>query len=154
MRGFIKKRLGRHIKDQQGFTLIEMLVVIGIIVALAAVIVPLVIQFSGEGAAASADAEWDNVQTTIDIMMSDLEVTTLTTVALAEIDRTVIADTLELAGAGTSLGAYTRDPYTNNCYTWDTTGRLLGQYEWTGTAFSTPPLASELEDCDTVLLNP
>ena len=43
MRDFISNRLGRTAQDQRGFTLIEMVVVIGIIVALAAVIVPLVI---------------------------------------------------------------------------------------------------------------
>ncbi len=85
MRGFITKRLGSHVKDQQGFTLIEMLVVIGIIGALAAVIVPLVIQFSGDGAQASYDAEWDAVQTTIDIMMSDNEMLVTTVPAAATV---------------------------------------------------------------------
>ena len=133
MRSFIKKRLGSHIKDQQGFTLIEMLVVIGIIVALAAVIVPLVIQFSGEGAQASADAEWDAVQTTIDTMMADLELTAIAPQAAAAI---ITDDATDFdPGLGTQyLGAYTRDPETNFCYTFDATGRLLIQQKWDGTA--------------------
>ena len=49
MRGFLKKRLGNVARDQKGFTFIDMLVVVGIIVALAAIIVPLVIAFSGSG---------------------------------------------------------------------------------------------------------
>ncbi|MCI0811046.1 MAG: prepilin-type N-terminal cleavage/methylation domain-containing protein, partial [Chloroflexi bacterium] len=49
MRNILKRTLGRGAEDQKGFTLIELLVVVGIIVALAAVIVPLVIQFSGRG---------------------------------------------------------------------------------------------------------
>ena len=49
MRNILKKTLGRGSEDQKGFTLIELLVVVGIIVALAAVIVPMVIQFSGRG---------------------------------------------------------------------------------------------------------
>ena len=53
MRGSIKNRLGRAGRYQKGFTLIEMLVVTGIIVALAAIIVPLVISFSSEGADAA-----------------------------------------------------------------------------------------------------
>ena len=132
MRGFIKKRLGNHIKDQQGFTLIEMLVVIGIIVALAAVIVPLVIQFSGEGADASADAEWDAVQTTIDIMMADNEMDPGTITPGSGAAGSQITDTQDLgSAAGTqSLANYTRDPLTNYCYTWDNTGRLLFQYEY------------------------
>ncbi len=130
MRSFIKKRLGSHIKDQQGFTLIEMLVVIGIIVALAAVIVPLVIQFSGEGAQASADAEWDTLQTTIDIMMADNELDALTGNSAPGAE-TTIADIDDL-GSGFDLSEYTRDPETNYCYAWDTTGRLLAQFEWDG----------------------
>lgn len=129
MRGFIEKRLGSHIKDQRGFTLIEMLVVIGIIVALAAVIVPLVIQFSGEGATASQEAEWDAVQTTIDIMMADNEMTTTTVGGGAFGARIADSETFGLAG-GVTLADYTRDPITNYCYTWDTTGRLTGQFEW------------------------
>jgi len=46
MRSILKKTLGRGSESQNGFTLIELLVVVGIIVALAAVIVPLVVQFS------------------------------------------------------------------------------------------------------------
>ena len=59
MRGLISKRLERRSEGQQGFTLIELLVVIGIIVALAAVMVPMIIQFSGEGAEAAENREWD-----------------------------------------------------------------------------------------------
>ena len=49
MRGFIRNRMGRMGKGQKGFTLIEMLVVVGIIVALAAIVVPLVIRFADSG---------------------------------------------------------------------------------------------------------
>ena len=109
-----------------------MLVVIGIIVALAAVIVPLVIQFSGEGADASADAEWDAVQTTIDTMMADNEIDVGTLAPGGGAAGAQIADTLDFdPGAGIqTIAAYTRDPITNYCYTWDNTGRLLFQYEF------------------------
>ncbi len=49
MRNILKRALGKRSEEQKGFTLIELLVVVGIIVALAAVIVPLVIQFAGKG---------------------------------------------------------------------------------------------------------
>ena len=130
MGGFVRHRLGGYRKDQKGFTLIEMLVVIGIIVALAAVIVPLVIQFSGEGAAASADAEWDTVQTTIDILMADNELDAGSLTGNATTAAIILeTDDLDGTGPGPVLSAYTRDPSTNYCYTWDTTGRLLTQWE-------------------------
>ena len=40
-RGFVDRRSSRQVRNQQVFTLVEMLVVIGVIVVLAAVIVPL-----------------------------------------------------------------------------------------------------------------
>ena len=78
MRSSIRRRLGHRREDQQGFTLIELLVVIGIIVALAAVMVPMIIQFSGKGAEAAENREWDTVQTMIDTMMADHEMTSVT----------------------------------------------------------------------------
>ena len=117
MRGFIytrlgsDKRLSRQVSNQHGFNLVEMLVVIGIIVALAAVIVPLVIQFAGDGAEATENAEWDAVQTSIDTMMADKEMTKVG----AQSTSKRISDTLDWdAGSGTqTLAAYTRDADTN-----------------------------------------
>ncbi len=127
MRGFIDARLGRRVRNQRGFTLVEMLVVIGIIVALAAVIVPLVIQFAGDGAEAAENAEWDAVQTSLDTMMADKEMTAVS----ASSASTRISDTLDWdSGSGTqTMAEYTRDPNTNFCYQWATTGRLTAQFK-------------------------
>ena len=144
MRDFISNRLGRSAQDQRGFTLIEMVVVIGIIVALAAVIVPLVIQFSGSGAAAAQDAEWDTVQTTIDTMMADNEMTTVT--ASSTLVGTQITDTGTHFDATQTIAAYTRDANTNYCYRWDSSGRLLFQY---ALDTSTTPVS-----CSTTVTNP
>ena len=133
MRDFISNRLGRSAEDQRGFTLIEMVVVIGIIVALAAVIVPLVIQFSGSGAEAAQDAEWDAVQTSIDTMMADNEMFTVAagSTSVQITDSLNFKDTLDLTQtlAAYDLTKYTRDAITNLCYTWDSSGRLLFQYK-------------------------
>ena len=127
MRGFIDKRLSRQVRYQRGFTLVEMLVVIGIIVALAAVIVPLVIQFAGDGAEAAENAEWDAVQTSIDTMMADKEMTKVDPKSAS----TRISDTFDWdAGSGTqTLASYTRDANSNFCYQWADTGRLTAQYK-------------------------
>jgi len=125
MRNMLKKTLGRGSESQKGFTLIELLVVVGIIVALAAVIVPLVIQFSGRGDTGAASAEWDAIQSAIDTMMADAPLTAVTAGASAAF----ITDSLDFdAGAGTqNLSTYVRDTTTTYCYTWATTGRMLTQ---------------------------
>ncbi len=122
MRNILKKTLGRGSEDQKGFTLIELLVVVGIIVALAAVIVPLVIQFSGRGDTGAANAEWDSIQSAIDTMMAD---NTLT----AGASNAFITDSFDFdAGSGTqNLSTYLRDASTTYCYTWAATGRILTQ---------------------------
>jgi prepilin-type N-terminal cleavage/methylation domain-containing protein len=127
MRGIIKRKLSNQVRNQEGFTLVEMLVVIGIIVALAAVVVPLVIQFSGDGAEAAENAEWDAVQTSIDTLMADNELTAVS----ASTASTRISDTLDWdAGTGTqTMANYTRDANTNFCYQWATTGRLTAQFK-------------------------
>ena len=122
MRSILKRTLGRGSEDQKGFTLIELLVVVGIIVALAAVIVPLVIQFAGRGEVGAASAEWDAIQSAIDTMMADNTLTTVTAGgALAFIrDDTPFGD-------GNTLDDYLRDPTTAYCYTWEASGRILSQ---------------------------
>ncbi len=127
MRGSVDNRLSRQVRNQRGFTLVEMLVVIGIIVALAAVIVPLVIQFAGDGAEAAENAEWDAVQTTVDTMMADQEMSAVSPQSTS----LRISDTLDWdAGSGTqTLAEYTRDPNTNFCYQWANTGRLTAQFK-------------------------
>ncbi len=126
MRDFISNRLGRSMQDQRGFTLIEMVVVIGIIVALAAVIVPLVVQFSGTGASAAQDAEWDAVQTSIDTMMADNEMTTVT--ASSTTVGTRVTDTGTHFDSAQTLANYTRDVNTNYCYQWIASGRITAQF--------------------------
>ncbi len=136
MRNISKKTLGRGSEDQKGFTLIELLVVVGIIVALAAVIVPMVIQFSGRGDAGAASAEWDSIQSAIDTMMAD---NTLTAVA-AGASAAFITDSFDFdSGSGTQdLSTYLRDAATAYCYTWTTTGRVLTQVAATGSPAACP----------------
>ena len=136
MRKILKKTLGRGSEDQKGFTLIELLVVVGIIVALAAVIVPLVIQFSGRGETGAANAEWDAIQSAIDTMMADNALTAVAAGASAAF----ITDSFDFdAGSGTqNLSTYLRDTSTTYCYTWAASGRILTQVSATGSPAACP----------------
>ena len=62
---------------QKGFTLIEMIVVVGIIAVLAAVIVPNIGKFIGSGEAGAKSAEQESVETAMAAMMADTAVTTV-----------------------------------------------------------------------------
>ena len=122
MKGFTRK-IGQMLgKNEAGFTLIEMLVVVGIIVALAAVIVPTVIKFSGSGEQGAKDAEYDNVQSAMDLMITDNNLTTVTANATAA----KITSTNDFGG-GQLIATYFRDPSTTYCYTWSTSGEILTQ---------------------------
>ena len=136
MRNILKKTLGRGSEDQKGFTLIELLVVVGIIVALAAVIVPMVIQFSGRGDEGAATAEWDSIQSAIDTMMADNTLTAVTAGSSA----VFITDSFDFdAGSGTqNLSTYLRDSSTTYCYTWAASGRILTQVAATGSPAACP----------------
>ena len=63
---------------QRGFTLIELLVVIGIIVALAGITVPLVTRFTGSGKTGAMVTESEAVQTAMNGMMAQQDITTVT----------------------------------------------------------------------------
>ena len=136
MRNMLKKTPGRESEDQKGFTLIELLVVVGIIVALAAVIVPLVIQFSGRGDAGAQNAEWDVIQSAIDTMMADNALTTVNAGASAAF----ITDSFDFddTAASQDLSTYLRDASTTYCYTWAASGRILTQVSAAGSPPACP----------------
>ena len=75
------KGIGQRIrKSESGFTLIEMLIVVGIIVALAAAIVPQVVSFSGKGEEGQKSSEQSTIQSAMDAMMAEQGVVTVTAV--------------------------------------------------------------------------
>ena len=131
MRGVTKKVMGWLRTRESGFTLVELLVVVGIIVALAAVIIPNVAQFAGKGEEGAKSAENENVQAAVDALMADKGRTT------------VVANDLGTSGnanlgwaafdlddtAGTFfLDAYLRSPSTTYFYCWDTAGLVTEQF--------------------------
>jgi len=76
--GYLNGSVARITKGQKGFTLIEMIVVMGIIAVLAAVIVAKIGKFIGTGKQGDKDAEWELVRMAMHAMMSDAAATTVT----------------------------------------------------------------------------
>ncbi len=118
--GKIWKRVAR---SQAGFTLAELLVVVGIVVGLAAVILPNVGRFTGEGERGALATEFASVQTAVDAYG-------------AEAANTVTAATgwtndLVSGGGGIDLSGYLRLPsaatLTADLYCWASDGTVRQQ---------------------------
>ena len=129
MKRFVRNLIQRLRRQQAGFTLVELLVVVGIIVALAAVIIPNVASFTGKGDEGSAKSETDNVQAAMDNMMADKGVTSVT--ASVAGPGTNAFSALPTGGAGVEAlgptgGGYLRSDTTEWTYCWDTTGLVTG----------------------------
>ena len=129
MRGSLKKLMTRVAKGQGGFTLIEMIVVVGIIAVLAAVIVPNIGKFIGSGEQGAKDAEWESVQTGMSAMMAEKAITAVTVSASGG------ARTNDWSGLPTGTNAATLDNYLQSAstvyfYCWDVGGQVLSQGEF------------------------
>ena len=116
----LKTTLGRRSDDQQGFTLIELLIVVGIIVALAAVVVPLVVQFAGKGDEGVNAAEAAIVQNAINEAMATNKALTVTARAVAA----VVLGADDPTGVGDPMSNYIRELPTVCSYTWLDSGSV------------------------------
>ena len=126
MQGSLKRLVSRIPGGQKGFTLIEMIVVVGIIAVLAAVIVPNMGKFIGQGETGAMKAEKDSVQTAMKAMMADK---TITVVTASTSGAASIQDWTSLpAGAGTgNLIDYLQSNLTQYFYCYDAKGNITAQ---------------------------
>ena len=71
------KSFERSKSGEAGFSLMELIVAIGIIVAIAAVTIPLVTRFAGTGTSGAQTAELENVQTAIDTLVAEAAISSV-----------------------------------------------------------------------------
>jgi prepilin-type N-terminal cleavage/methylation domain-containing protein len=132
MRHQIGKSAQRIGRAEAGFTLMELLIVIGIITALAAASIPLVTRFVGSGESGSQTLEMENIQAAVDAMMAEAGVALLdpNTAATSAAVQTWTAlpmsggQPILVAGVAVDLTDYMRltGDQTAYHYCWDSTG--------------------------------
>ena len=116
-------------REQSGISPIEILMVLGVIVALAAAMVPLMVGMTSGGAVGTRNAERSAVQLSMDAMLADVRQGTVD----AQNSPTASFSSLPTGAAGIApLSGYLPSSTTTYCYTWDTTGRVLTQTKKSG----------------------
>lgn len=132
MRECIEKTMGRSEKREGGFTLIEILVVIGIIVALAAITMSLVTKFAGKGDEGSLKAETETIQSAMNAMMADKGIVAVTANDKGTTSNGQKTWTALPAGTGTgTLDAYLKKNSTKFFYCWGSKGNVYAQNKTT-----------------------
>lgn len=115
----------RHLNNaESGFTLVELIVVVAIIVSLAGFIMPQVAQFHSRGDDGAKEAERDNLQTAFDTYRANNGGTTVTANILF-IDTS--SNDFSAATGIVNLSPYMRRDATEYFYCWDSSGLITNQ---------------------------
>ena len=144
MQRFFKRSKDTVLRQEGGFTLIELLVVIGIIVALAAITIPLVTRFTGSGKEGALAAETETVQTAMNAMMADTNIT----VVDENTSGPGIASWTAFPQGGNSetLDGYLKKSTTTYFYCWEANGEVYAQNA-AANAPGTPDTAEAVGTC-------
>ena len=120
MQGLVRKSIQQLGRNEAGFSLIELLVAIGIMAAIAAITVPLVTRFATSGESGAQVAERETMQVTFDTWIAENAWPTITPRQSGA--PTQVFD----GGAGNGpdfvTTGYLRDATTTYWYCWETNG--------------------------------
>ena len=113
-----KPNAERKRSGEEGFTLVELLIVLAILAVLVAVVLPNFTGLLGGSQTTAADAEKVIVQTAVDAKMAAESLATTTAITTATTDMTTAAGGFGL------YPTYMRGTVTKGTYTVDTTGKV------------------------------
>ena len=116
----------KFLARQKGFTLVEILIAVGILAIITAVAIPTVAKFTGNSKTKSAAAELTNVQTAVDSMMADLGIETVTVILQANAINAMgsFPDVTNPLNGNTTTGDYLRSTNTKHNYYIAATGAV------------------------------
>jgi prepilin-type N-terminal cleavage/methylation domain-containing protein len=113
------ERRFRGLRDDQGFTLVELLIVVTILGILAAVVTTSLIGLTSTAKTNACSEELRTVQTAVDALMAKNNITTVTAQAAATTDMTIVV------AAGEAMSpSYIRQAVTKGAYTWTAAGAV------------------------------
>jgi len=115
----------KRIRDERGFTLVELLVVLAILAILIAIVVPNLAGLTGGAQETACDTELDIVQSAMDTLMTQKNAVTVTEVTSAiHLDKDYDITYWTHEGKVEKYGKMLLRDTTHGKYIWDTTGKV------------------------------